>query len=94
MTVADDLYLVPATGCAPVHRPGGAITVDSGPAHAAAAVGCPQVVLFGRASPQLYRPWGTTGAPVEVLTGTLDGAPSILGIEVAAVTAAFDRLAL
>ncbi len=68
------------------------ITVDSGPAHAAAAVGCPQVVLFGRASPQLYRPWGTQGAPVEVLTGELDGAPSMLGIEVAAVTAAFDRL--
>lgn len=69
------------------------ITVDSGPAHAAAAVGCPQVVLFGRASPQLYRPWGMKGAQVEVLTGELDGAPSMLGIEVAAVTAAFDRLA-
>ncbi len=70
------------------------ITVDSGPAHAAAAVGCPQIVLFGRASPQLYRPWGTKGAQVEILIGELDGAPSMLGIEAAAVTAAFDRLAL
>ena len=43
------------------------ISVDSGPAHVAAAVGCPQVVLFGRASPALYRPWGVAGAQVEVL---------------------------
>jgi len=69
------------------------VTVDSGPAHAAAAVGCPQVVLFGRASPELYRPWGVTGPQVEVVTGELDGRASMLGIEVPAVTAAFDRLA-
>ena len=31
-------------------RAAGLITVDSGPAHAAAAVGCPLVVLFGKAS--------------------------------------------
>jgi len=68
------------------------ITVDSGPAHAAAAVGCPQVVLFGRALPSLYRPWGTPGAPVSVLTGCVDGEPSMLGIETAAVIAAWDAL--
>jgi ADP-heptose:LPS heptosyltransferase len=50
-------------------RAAGLVTVDSGPAHAAAAVGCPLVVLFGRASPTLYRPWGTSGADVKVLTG-------------------------
>src|SRR5258708_31737381 len=43
-------------------RAAGLITVDSGPAHAAAAVGCPLVVLFGKALPSLYRPWGTAGA--------------------------------
>ncbi len=56
------------------------ITVDSGPAHAAAAVGCPQIVLFGKALPTLYRPWGTAGADVKVLCGQVDGEPSMLGI--------------
>ena len=56
------------------------ISVDSGPAHAAAAVGCPQIVLFGKALPSLYRPWGTAGADVKVLCGQVDGEPSMLGI--------------
>ncbi len=68
------------------------VTVDSGPAHAAAAVGCPQVVLFGRALPSLYRPWGTPGAPVAVLTGRVAGEPSMFGIETAAVIAAWEAL--
>jgi hypothetical protein len=89
--VADDLP-VPRL-VALLSRGDALITVDSGPAHAAAAVGCPQVVLFGKASPELYRPWGVSGAQVEVLRGEINGAPSMLGIEVAAVTAAFDRLA-
>ena len=50
-------------------RASGLLTVDSGPAHAAAAVGCPQVVLFGKALVSLYRPWGLAGADVKVLTG-------------------------
>jgi lipopolysaccharide heptosyltransferase II len=29
---------------------------DSGPAHVAAGVGCPVVVIFGRGDPQMYRP--------------------------------------
>jgi heptosyltransferase-2/heptosyltransferase-3 len=70
------------------------ITVDSGPAHAAAAVGCPQVVLFGRASPSLYRPRGVAGADVQVLTGEVDGAASMLGITAADVIAAWSRLRL
>jgi ADP-heptose:LPS heptosyltransferase len=56
------------------------VSVDSGPAHAAAAVGCPQVVLFGKASPSLYRPWGAAGADVKVLCGQIDGEPTMLGI--------------
>jgi heptosyltransferase-2/heptosyltransferase-3 len=75
-------------------RARGLLTVDSGPAHAAAAVGCPLVVLFGRASTSLYRPWGTAGAEVRVLTGHEDGEPSMLGIESREVTAAWDALAL
>jgi len=69
------------------------ITVDSGPAHAAAAVGCPLIVLFGRASPALYRPWGSAGAPVTVLTGTVEDQPSMLGISSASVLGAWAALA-
>jgi heptosyltransferase-2/heptosyltransferase-3 len=68
------------------------ITVDSGPAHAAAAVGCPQVVLFGKASTSLYRPWGTSGADVKVLTGRIGDEPTMLGIEPAAVIEAWEAL--
>jgi heptosyltransferase-2/heptosyltransferase-3 len=72
----------------------GLITVDSGPAHAAAAVGCPLVVLFGKASISLYRPWGTAGADVKVLAGQVAGEADILGIEVRDVVAAWDALKL
>jgi ADP-heptose:LPS heptosyltransferase len=75
-------------------RAAGLVTVDSGPAHAAAAVGCPLVVLFGRASPTLYRPWGASGADVKVLTGRIDGEPSMLGIAAAEVMEAWSTLRL
>jgi ADP-heptose:LPS heptosyltransferase len=72
----------------------GLITVDSGPAHAAAAVGCPQVVLFGKALPSLYRPWGTSAADVKVLTGQISGEPNMLGIEAGSVIAAWSHIKL
>jgi ADP-heptose:LPS heptosyltransferase len=72
----------------------GLVTVDSGPAHAGAAVGCPQVVMFGKASTSLYRPWGSAGADVKVLTGQVDGEPNMLGIDARDVTAAWDALEL
>jgi len=75
-------------------RAAGLITVDSGPAHAAAAVGCPLVVLFGKALPSLYRPWGTAGADVKVLCGQIAGAPDMLGIESRSVIAAWSGLKL
>ena len=75
-------------------RADGLLTVDSGPAHAAAAVGCPQVVLFGKALPSLYKPWGTAGADVELLRGEIDGEATMLGIEAATVMAAWSRLEL
>jgi ADP-heptose:LPS heptosyltransferase len=56
------------------------ISVDTGPAHAAAALGCPTVALFGTAPPALYRPGGTT-TPAIALTGTVAGQQNILGIE-------------
>jgi ADP-heptose:LPS heptosyltransferase len=55
------------------------ISVDTGPAHAAAALGCPTVALFGMAPPDLYRPGGTL-TPAVALTGMVDGKQNILGI--------------
>jgi Glycosyltransferase family 9 (heptosyltransferase) len=77
-----------------LERAVGLITVDSGPAHAAAAVGCPLVVLFGKALPSLYRPWGTAGADVKVLCGRIAGDPDMLGIESSTVIAAWSALQL
>jgi len=90
--VADDLP-VPRL-IALLERGDGLITVDSGPAHAAAAVGCPQVVLFGKALPSLYRPWGSAGADVKVLCGQIDGTPDMLGIAVESVIDAWSGLRL
>jgi ADP-heptose:LPS heptosyltransferase len=75
-------------------RGAGLITVDSGPAHAAAAVGCPLVVLFGKALPSLYRPRGTAGADVKVLCGQIAGEPDMLGIESRSVIEAWSSLKL
>jgi heptosyltransferase-2/heptosyltransferase-3 len=47
-----------------LERAAAMVSVDTGPAHAAAAVGLPLVVLFAAADPALYRPWGAAGAPV------------------------------
>jgi heptosyltransferase-2/heptosyltransferase-3 len=92
VNAADDLPIPRLVAL--LERAAGLVTVDSGPAHAAAAVGCPQVVLFGKALPSLYRPWGTAGADVKVLTGVLEGEPSMLGITVEQVTSAWSALAL
>jgi ADP-heptose:LPS heptosyltransferase len=90
--VADDLPIPRLVSL--LDRACGLVTVDSGPAHAAAAVGCPQVVLFGRALPSLYRPSGTAGADVQLLTGQIDGEPNMLGIETGSVIAAWSTLKL
>jgi heptosyltransferase-2/heptosyltransferase-3 len=57
------------------------VSVDTGPAHASAALGCPTVVLFGKSDPLLYRPGGVT-TPAVTLTAEVDGEPSMLGITV------------
>jgi heptosyltransferase-2/heptosyltransferase-3 len=90
--LADDLPIPRLVAL--LERADGLLTVDSGPAHAAAAVGCPQVVLFGKASPSLYRPWGVPGADVKLLTGEAGGEPSMLGIDAASVIAAWSGLRL
>jgi heptosyltransferase-2/heptosyltransferase-3 len=67
------------------------ISVDTGPAHAAAALGCPTVSLFGPTSAILYRPGGTT-TPAVALTGQLDGVQAMLGITVDRVISAWIEL--
>jgi ADP-heptose:LPS heptosyltransferase len=49
------------------------ISVDTGPAHAAAALDCPLVVLFGKASPARFRPVSDT-SPVQVIQGFVEHA--------------------
>ena len=53
-TVADDLPLRRLLALLSVAH--SCISVDTGPAHAAAAMNCPLVVLFGKASPARFRP--------------------------------------
>ena len=68
------------------------LSVDSGPAHVAAAVGCPVVDLFGSASVDEYRPWGAAGTDVKCLTGSIDGQPDMGGIRVSTVLDAWRSL--
>lgn len=74
-------------------RAAGMMTVDTGPAHTAAAVGCPLVVLFGVADPVRIRPRGGS-TPVEVLQAMHDGKPDMTAISVEAVVQAWQRLPL
>jgi ADP-heptose:LPS heptosyltransferase len=90
--VADDLPIPRLVAL--LDRADALLNVDSGPAHAGAAVGCPQVVLFGRAPPSLYRPWGVAGADVQLLTGEVDGQRAMLGISSRDVMEAWSRLKL
>jgi len=90
--VADDLPIPRLLAL--LERADGLLTIDSGPAHVAAAVGCPQVVLFGKALPSLYRPWGTAGADVQLLRGEIAGEATMLGIEAGSVIDAWSRLKL
>ena len=56
------------------------ISVDTGPAHAAAALDCPLTVLFGKANPARFRP-RSASSPVSVLQGLDDdGQPDIARI--------------
>jgi heptosyltransferase-2/heptosyltransferase-3 len=72
-------------------RAAGMISVDTGPSHTAAAVGCRLVVLFGEASPVNYAPTGQ-GARVQCLTGLRADKPSMLGIQARDVIDAWERL--
>lgn len=59
----------------------GMISVDTGPAHCAAAVDCPLVVLFGAADPAMYLPRSTYSG-VKCVRGFDGGVPSMRAIAV------------
>jgi heptosyltransferase-2/heptosyltransferase-3 len=67
------------------------VSVDTGPAHIAAALGCPLIVLYGDASPRNWLPRSASGSEVIPL-----GGPPISeranAISLGDVLAAWDRL--
>ena len=70
-------------------RAQGMISVDTGPAHVMAAVGCPVVTLFGKADPRMYAPRGPQSRVI-CLTGVSEGEQSMLGITPEEVLAAWN----
>jgi heptosyltransferase-2/heptosyltransferase-3 len=69
-------------------RATGMISVDTGPAHLAAAVGCTVVALFGRTEPFMYAPRGRS-AVVHCLVGEHEGERSMRYITSQQVLAAW-----
>ena len=72
------------------------ITVNTGPAHAAAAMGCPQVVMFTRhahRAAELYAPRPTTGPVIVIQPEASLGEAGLDSITPAAVVAAWQQLA-
>jgi ADP-heptose:LPS heptosyltransferase len=68
----------------------GLVSVDTGPAHLAAAVGCTVVTLFGTTEPFMYAPRGRT-ATVACLVGERDGVRSMRYIDPSQVLAAWHK---
>jgi heptosyltransferase-2/heptosyltransferase-3 len=68
------------------------ISVDSGPAHAAAALGLPLIVLYGIQSPRVWLPRSSNGSPVVALGGP-PARERVEQISVAAVFEAWCRVA-
>lgn len=67
------------------------VSVDTGPAHLAAAVGCPLVVLFGNRLPSMWKPRSGSGSPVHAIGGLPD-VPRVDRIALDEVVQAWRRL--
>ena len=67
------------------------VSIDTGPAHLAAAMGCPLVVLMGNRSPQLWTPRSGSGSEVRLLGG-LPAIRRVDEIETAQVVSAWRAL--
>ncbi|HTD28109.1 MAG TPA: glycosyltransferase family 9 protein, partial [Xanthomonadaceae bacterium] len=67
------------------------VSVDTGPAHIAAALGCPLVVLYGDAAPANWLPRSPTGSDVLALGGP-PVSDRVSAISLEEVLAAWERL--
>jgi heptosyltransferase-2/heptosyltransferase-3 len=67
------------------------ISVDTGPAHSAAALDCPLVVLFGREDQRVWRP-RARGDTVRAVGGERGRDSAVADIEVESVLAAWREL--
>lgn len=76
-----------------LERASGMISVDTGPAHAAAAMGCPLIVLYGAHPPAQWLPRSPVGSPVIGLGGPPQR-HRVSEIALEEVQAAWDRLPL
>lgn len=72
-------------------RAQGMISVDTGPGHVAAAVGCKVVTLFGTMDPAFYVPRGPANDAIPLI-GHAEGKQSMLNISPEQVTSAWRRL--
>jgi ADP-heptose:LPS heptosyltransferase len=86
--VVDELSIPKLIGLSEVAT--GMISVDTGPAHVAAAVGCTVVTLFGTTEPFMYAPRGRR-ARVTCLVGERQGVRSMLYIEPSQVLKAWHQ---
>lgn len=72
----------------------GMVSIDTGPAHAAVALGCPAVVLFGAVDAATWAPRGPAGTRVVALGGAGEGLQRVEQIGLERVIEAWDRLPL
>lgn len=66
------------------------VSIDTGPAHSAAAMGCPLVVLYGAAAPAQWKPRSASGSAVVALSSSTSAA--VDGIPLPAVVEAWSAL--
>jgi heptosyltransferase-2/heptosyltransferase-3 len=74
-----------------IARATGMISVDTGPAHAAAALDCPLVVMFGEQDQRVWRPRSRQAAVI-VVGGAAGAHSKLLDIGVDEVVAAWNQL--
>ena len=74
-----------------LHKAHSMVSVDTGPAHLAAAVGCPLVVLFGNRWTSMWKPRSASGSAVHAIGGLPD-VPRVDHIGVDEVVKAWRRL--
>ncbi len=72
----------------------GMLAVDTGPAHMAAALGCPLIVLYGSSSPLTWLPRGPANTPIIPLGGPENGCLRVADIPTQTVLEAWNTLPL